>query len=137
MRLQTGCAILGCVAVIASPVLAQSAYNRALAYDGTPESAARIRSEVADQLRDPPSAYFRDVRAIRPAVRDDSPLVICGRVQGRNGYGGMGQHQGFFYTDKPTLVPATAMGDAIWASFCGTDAPVIETLKWNAPPVTP
>lgn len=52
----------------------------------TPAQARVIaRRAVADKLRDPSSAQFRNVRRV---TADNGQLVFCGEVNGRNAYGG-------------------------------------------------
>lgn len=61
-----------------------------------------IRQQVAAELLDPPSAYFRDVE-LRATDEGD---VICGRVSGRNGFGGYSQPMAFSATaEEVTIVP--------------------------------
>lgn len=110
---------------------AASTYNASRAYNGTAESAARIRAEVVDSLRDPPSAYFRTVEVVRPDGAGEGARIICGSVQGRNGYGGMAQAQLFFYTDSVSLLPNSPMSAPLWSSLC-RGGEVLETLNWNA-----
>jgi hypothetical protein len=44
-----------------------------------------LTAEVRSRLKDPDSAMFRDVRAVR---KGDSPARVCGYVNSRNAFGG-------------------------------------------------
>lgn len=48
----------------------------------------KAKELVANQLRDPSSAQFRDLRRTRQGV-------VCGEVNGKNGYGGYAGFQRF------------------------------------------
>ena len=69
-------------------------------WNGTSERESAIRQRVAEELRDPASAYFRDVEL---REREDGQTAVCGYVSGRNGYGGMGEPLAFAYTGAPQL----------------------------------
>lgn len=111
-------------------------------WDGTPERAAAMRSAVVDQLREPESAFFRDVtvRKVRGAGERDAHIV-CGKVQGRNGYGGLGQPMAFFVTDRVAILPdpgpgedaarLRSIGADVWSDFCVTDSDAVRSLDWN------
>lgn len=69
----------------------------ALAGCGDTEGA---RTAVADQLKDPSSAQFKDVRRVDDAV--------CGEVNGKNSFGAYSGFQRFFVVDgqEPVLEPS-------------------------------
>lgn len=54
--------------------------------------AGAAKSRVADQLRDPASAQFREVKVVRQA---DGSSAVCGEVNGKNAYGGYVGFRGF------------------------------------------
>ena len=54
---------------------------------------------VVGTLRDPASASFTDVR-----VHDGAPTVVCGKVNARNGFGGMGGPKRFIRLLRPEEV---------------------------------
>lgn len=57
---------------------------------GGEEDAAK--KLVADQLRDPASAQFREVKVVK---QQDGSEAVCGEVNGKNAYGGYVGFQGF------------------------------------------
>lgn len=94
---------------------------------------AAARQAVADKLRDPSSAQFRNVRRIE---HSNGSTMFCGEVNGRNAYGGMSGFQRF-EAGVGTTGNATAMIDGgeelnaayfqgAWNQFCGriTGTPV-------------
>lgn len=107
--------------------------------DVTSEREATIRQRVADELRDPPSAYFRDVELRQH--REGGQAVICGYVAGRNGHGGMGDPMGFAITasGQPQLFKtsdddARVRGMALQMRdvFCGDRwTRAVRPLDWN------
>ena len=48
----------------------------------------KVKAAVADMMRDPDSARFSGIYAMR---LPDGSIDVCGWVSGRNGFGGMGQ----------------------------------------------
>lgn len=67
----------------------------AITHDGRPAAAKKL---VADGLRDPASAQFRDVRMNGEAV--------CGEVNGKNGFGAYAGFRHFVVSDRTvTLEP--------------------------------
>ena len=52
-----------------------------------PAVVGKVKSEVADMLRDPESARFRQIVVLK---RQDKTMCAFGVVQGRNGFGGYG-----------------------------------------------
>lgn len=84
------------------------------------------RQAVTDNLRDPSSAQFRNVRRIE---HSNGSTMFCGEVNGRNAYGGMSGFQRF-EAGVGTTGNATAMIDGgeelnaayfegAWNQFCG------------------
>lgn len=59
----------------------------------SPARLALYQRAVADQLRDPQAAQFRNVRAIRDQDGDEA---LCGEVNGKNAYGGYIGFQPFY-----------------------------------------
>lgn len=111
-------------------------------WDGSAEDLVRIRRAVAEDLRDPDSAYFRDVEARKITGRDNDVYVICGSVSGRNGYGGMGQPQLFYYTDRVTILPQqssrgeteraqSGIATQIWNVVCRGHSELFRELDWQ------
>lgn len=60
------------------------------------------KTAVADQMKDPSSAQFREVRRVDDAV--------CGEVNGKNSFGAYSGFQRFFVVDgqEPVLEPSEA-----------------------------
>ena len=50
----------------------------------------RAKREVADMLKDPESAKFRN-------IREYYPNVVCGEVNSKNGWGGYAGYKPFLY----------------------------------------
>lgn len=76
------------------------------------ESAAQARKAgelLADSLRDPTSALFRNVFIQKTIGRDGlEHLTLCGEVNSKNGYGGMSGFHAFFLG-----------GDRVWVGGPG------------------
>jgi hypothetical protein len=56
---------------------------------GAEDAAKKL---VADQLRDPASAQFREVKVVK---QQDGSEAVCGEVNGKNAYGGYVGFRGF------------------------------------------
>lgn len=92
------------------------------------ETEANARREIADELRDPPSAYFRDV-SLRTNGTEEA---ICGQVSGRNGFGGMSQPMPFFVDQEASLLAKDPMLNRLIGNFCSDYPTVIRQLDWNS-----
>lgn len=87
---------------------------------GTPSYTYRAAAEalVREHLRDPGSAQFSDV-VVHPGGAAYA-TTVCGRVNGRNGFGGMGGSQRFIAGGTVALegeIGAQAMDD-LWKRSC-------------------
>lgn len=79
------------------------------------KSAAEIL--ISQQLRDPGSAEFSNVRIVR---RSGGTAIVCGLVNSRNGFGGMSGPVRFISGDRVVVegqIPASQM-DSEWARNC-------------------
>lgn len=84
------------------------------------------RQAVLDQLRDPPSARFRNVRRLSPI---NGTTTFCGEVSAHNGYGGYSDFVRFEsgVTDRGRAsaqldsqdVTVGAYFETTWNQFCG------------------
>lgn len=102
------------------------------AQDGLTLSANELtdlRQKVSEKLRDPRSAYFRNVE-IRTKGQYE---YVCGWVSGRNGMGGMGQPTRFF-----TIGPVVTLMDGpstiqMWERECGEngESTLVRQVDWN------
>ena len=73
---------------------------------------------VKERLRDPDSAEFSNMKVSPPT--DDSPAIICGYVNSKNGFGGMTGPQRFIAGGTVLIeeqVTAEQMQIA-WSRFC-------------------
>jgi len=77
---------------------------------------AKAQSEVKSMLRDPASAEFGDMRV---SAAGGTP-VVCGTVNSKNGFGGMGGSQRFISGAVTALEEQMASGemDAAWNKMC-------------------
>lgn len=86
--------------------------------DGLRERAEGIAKDaVRARLRDPDSARFDNVKTFAKAGK----VVVCGRVNSRNGYGGMSGQQRFISGgDLAFLEDEMAAGemDQVWSAAC-------------------
>ncbi|UVO50177.1 hypothetical protein M0208_06450 [Sphingomonas sp. SUN019] len=88
---------------------------------GVPSTAiyrAAAETLVKQHLRDPSSAEFSDVRVV-PAA-GNSPSVVCGKVNARNGFGGMAGTQRFVAGGTVTVegeIGTEAMTE-LWRRSC-------------------
>lgn len=55
------------------------------------------KKEVADQLRDPSSAQFRNLQTVR---QQDGTVAVCGQVNSKNAFGGYGGFQDFVVWER-------------------------------------
>lgn len=96
--------LLGCVVVLT-------------ACGGSQHSDAK--QQIADQLKDPASAQFRNVRA--STLRDTD---VCGEVNAKNSFGGYTGFKRFVVTDSGAFLEGQAgeEGDAyfdvLWSGGC-------------------
>lgn len=86
----------------------------------TDKMLARVRAEesVRQMLRDPDSAEFTQVEVFVPD--DGGPMITCGYVNSRNGFGGMSGAKRFVASATVILeeqVDAQAMQD-LWTQYC-------------------
>lgn len=74
----------------------------------------RAEREVKATLKDPDSAVFSDLRVRR------SPLVVCGYVNSRNGFGGMTGRQRFISGSVTAIEEQMEDGamDEVWNKVC-------------------
>ncbi|HRO04468.1 MAG TPA: hypothetical protein PLS69_12770, partial [Terricaulis sp.] len=56
-------------------------------FDAEKALFAEVENAVREQLRDPRSAIFRNVRRVATRI-DPNAHVVCGEVNSRNGFGG-------------------------------------------------
>lgn len=93
----------------------------------TTEYEVAARDKVRDELRDPTSAYFRDV-----VVRSDGEVeVICGSVAGRNGFGGMGDPMPFYMSVGMVFMEDSPGGRRFVRDRCALYPIVVRRLDWN------
>ena len=65
----------------------------------------QAKKSVAAELRDPASAQFRAVKAVR---QEDGSIAVCGEVNGRNAFGGYaGYSQFYVHRGQVSLAPDT------------------------------
>lgn len=91
--------------------------------DGGPTDAAVwvvAQNGVKSKLRDPSSAEFTELRTIR---RDGKALGACGKVNSKNGFGGMSGPTRFIAGGNITAIEGDGMMDAknfaeAWAMMC-------------------
>ena len=96
---------------------AQGAYEAALASDQAEKASyiAQAEGAVTAGLRDPESASFAGV-TVRPFM---SGKVVCGYVNARNGFGGMGGLTPFVVVAGAPLVKGESPGFAkFWRKAC-------------------
>jgi hypothetical protein len=77
-----------------------------------------LRQTVADLLRDPDSARFRDVWAVRPKTVPNS-IIFCGEVTGRNAFDGYADYMTFFGTDTEAWLVTNQVYQKTYDQFCG------------------
>lgn len=63
-----------------------------LMLSGCDQAEGQAKKLVADSLRDPASAQFREVEKV---LQDDGRYVVCGEVNGKNAYGAYSGFTGF------------------------------------------
>lgn len=107
----------------------------------TREELAKARLDIAAQLRDPESAYFRNVTVRRMS---DGSLVLCGHVAGKNGFGGYGDAIPFAHTPAvgPQLLAVSSKVDKSGPAYrqlmvdydnlCGSGTEAIENVDLNS-----
>ena len=114
--------------VTSAPAAAPESSGPMLSLTVTPEYEVAARRKVAEELRDPPSAYFRNV-----VVRSDGRgEVICGTVSGRNGFGGMGQGMPFYITTGMVFVESSPHMQTFVYEQCAAKPIVVRELDWNS-----
>lgn len=52
---------------------------------------------LVNELRDPTSALFQNLKVISHKSRDSRPTHICGEINGKNGFGGYAGFKPFLY----------------------------------------
>ncbi|WP_347269986.1 hypothetical protein [Rhizorhabdus histidinilytica] len=75
------------------------------------------RAATADLLRDPASAQFRKLRVV---AGDDDQKVVCGEVNGKNGYGGYVGFRSFAYSKKAGIAGDTLHEILVYLSAGGS-----------------
>lgn len=79
---------------------------------------AAAKELVKQHLRDPSSADFSEIR-VTPA-NSDRPTIVCGKVNAKNGLGGMTGVKRFIVGG--TVATEKEVGEAdmnqLWATFC-------------------
>jgi hypothetical protein len=91
-----------------------------------PAAAQAVARDVANQMKDPNSAQFRNWHAFT----SDKGLIVCGEVNGRNGFGGYVGFTHFVAHASPdghlltptAIVPQSgggpdAMIDSVWRQY--------------------
>ncbi|EOZ7525305.1 membrane lipoprotein lipid attachment site-containing protein [Enterobacter quasiroggenkampii] len=65
---------------------------------GEEKAISLAKSEVAANLKDPASAQFRDVKVAKMTDAEDGRVVavVCGEVNGKNGFGAYAGFHPFF-----------------------------------------
>lgn len=65
---------------------------------GEEKAISLAKSEVAANLKDPASAQFRDVKVSKMADAEDGRVVavVCGEINGKNGFGAYAGFHPFF-----------------------------------------
>lgn len=119
---------------MAAAVMACAAWNSsAIAETNLAKAVAETKSAVAQELRDPRSAYYRNVGWKR---LDTSHVLICGEVNARNALGGYVGFVRFFslgdsakvdYEVTPSVEPfRREMFEAFYEELClkGQLAPI-------------
>lgn len=111
--------LLASVVIVPAALLLQC--SRHGGSSSSPSSAtfrAAAKELVKQRLRDPSSAEFTDI-----VVHEGGPTtstIVCGRVNARNGFGGMTGAQRFVVGGTTALedeIGAAAMNQ-MWAQFC-------------------
>jgi hypothetical protein len=90
---------LACLALCIFPAVATAQERISL----TPTQEAEMQLHVSNQLNDPESARFRDVKA---AVTKNGKLVVCGEINAKNRMGGYAGYHLFtagYGVEKPGL----------------------------------
>ncbi len=89
---------------------------------GSNEAAIRVvvQNDIKQRLRDPNSAEFSD---IRPIVVNGANVGVCGRVNSKNGFGGMSGPTRFIGGGNVNAIEGdgtmnAANFDAAWAQMC-------------------
>jgi hypothetical protein len=67
--------------------------------------AEHAKRTVADSLRDPSSAQFREVRKVRLHFAGNRVTLICGEVNAKNGFGGYVGFRPFYYVADAKVDP--------------------------------
>ncbi|NQE62960.1 hypothetical protein [Caulobacter sp. RHG1] len=72
----------------------------------------KVKNLAANQLRDPASAQFRNVR--------QGGAFVCGEINGKNGFGGYSGFTRFIGTDNSAVIDpkGDAFFDKRWADYC-------------------
>lgn len=69
----------------------------------------RAKSDIASAMKDPGSAEFRNVTH----AKYGNSRVVCGEVNGRNGFGAMGGFRSFMYVQPLMRFESEAGGSAV------------------------
>jgi hypothetical protein len=86
------------------------------------KSTWQAEDDVRAQLRDPASAEFSD--EVRHPPKDGQGAVICGKVNSKNGFGGMGGARRFISGGLTLVEPEDSSDigktvfEASWKDFC-------------------
>jgi hypothetical protein len=80
---------------------------------------------VASMLRDPQSALFRDVWAVKSPLPPHG-IIYCGEVSGRNAFNGYGDAVQFFATRSEAWLAADQVHINVYNQFCGAGEKVIQ-----------
>lgn len=106
-----------------------------LAAAGCSKAVDDAKATVANQMRDPSSAQFREVREVR---QNDGSLAVCGEVNGKNGFGAYSGFQEFVVHDgRVTLIDPGLTGEAdpaakmLRLTRCVMGGSTLEELKGN------
>lgn len=90
---------------------------------GSQASASEIdtaKDAVAERLRDPSSAQFRNVKA---GQANNGLNTVCGEVNAKNGYGGYAGYQRFITNSDGKFVYLESQGHSNFSIMWITDCP--------------
>jgi hypothetical protein len=124
--------VLGVAAAfaIAAPALAQSSVFTPAQRE---EGEAQIRTaaaSLAKTAREPSSASFRNVFIQKRVTKEGrEPIVVCGEVNGRNGYGGFTGFQPFVLVGDTVHVGKALGLDVV--QLCRGRNPIIDTRDYT------
>lgn len=106
------------VAVITAGLVAGCATVKTTPVAVTPDLEARTHAALRERLRDPESARFGPLRAVRTG---DGDTLVCGQFNARNGFGGYSGPAPYAVAFRPdgTLRDTFAHG-ATAAAVCHT-----------------